>query len=222
MMIMKLRRGKVRRVAAVAENIDSWVPRTSLGKAVKAKEVGSLEDILQKGKPILEAEIVDVLVPTLMQETIELSSTQRMTDSGRKAKYRAVVVVGDSERYIGIGAGKADEVRPAIEAAVKDAKINIIHTNLGCGSSQCNCGTKHSLPIQVQGGYSGVKVLLKPAPRGTGIVANKIVKRVLQLAGVKDVWTKAEGRTRNRFSTSMAVINAIDELNRMRVKQPWS
>ncbi|VVB73187.1 30S ribosomal protein S5 [uncultured archaeon] len=219
---MKLRRGKVRRTAAVAENIDAWVPKTSLGKSVKSKEVGSLEDILQKGKPILESEIVDTLVPTLMQETIELSSTQRMTDSGRKAKYRAVVVVGDSERYIGIGSGKADEVRPAIEAAVKDAKINIIHTNLGCGSSQCNCGTKHSLPIQAEGKYGGVTLLLKPAPRGTGIVANKIVKRVLQLAGVKDVWTKAEGRTKNRFSTAMAVVNAIDELNRMRIKQPWS
>ena len=220
---MKLRRGKVKRTAAVENDVlDRWVPRTSLGKSVKAKEVGNLEDILQRGKPILEAEIVDSLVPTLMQETIELSSTQRMTDSGRKAKYRAVVVVGDSERFIGIGHGKADEVRPAIEAAVKDAKINIIHTNLGCGSSQCNCGTKHSLPIQVSGHFGGVTVTLKPAPRGTGIVANKIAKRVLQLAGVKDIWTKAEGRTKNRFSTSMAVVNAIDELNKMRVKQPWS
>jgi ribosomal protein S5 len=45
---------------------------------------------------------------------------------------------------------------------------------------------------------------------------------VLQLAGIKDIWTKAEGRTNNRFSTSMAVVNAIDELNKMRVKQPWS
>ena len=65
-------------------------------------------------------------------------------------------------------------------------------------------------------------MILKPAPRGTGIVANKIVKRVLQLAGVKDLWTKAEGRTRNRFSTVMAVVGAIDELNKMRVKKPWT
>ncbi len=220
---MKLRRGKQRRTAAVEpEAIENWTPRTSLGKSVKAKEVVALEDVLTKGKPILEHEIVDFLVPNLMQETVELSSTQRMTDSGRKAKYRAAVVVGDSAHFVGIGHGKADEVRPAIETAVKDAKINIVHTNLGCGSSQCNCGTKHSLPIQVEGQYGGVRVTLKPAPRGTGIVANKIVKRVLQLAGVKDVWTKAEGRTKNRFSTSMAVVNAIDELNKMRLKQPWN
>ncbi len=220
---MKLRKGKQKRASAVEQSIlDSWNPKTELGRKVKAKEIVNLSDILKSGKPILESEIVDVLLPNLMQETIELSSTQRMTDSGRKAKYRAVVVVGDGQEYIGIGQGKADEVRPAIEAAVRDAKYNIAHVNLGCGSSQCDCGSKHSLPIQITGKHGGVKITLRPAPRGTGIVANRIVKKVLQLAGVKDIWTKAEGRTKNRFNTSMAVVDALDQLNRIRVKKEFS
>ena len=145
-----------------------------------------------------------------------------MTDSGRKSKYRAVVVIGDQEKFISIGQGKADEVRPAIETAIKDAKINVVHTNLGCGSAQCACGTKHSLPIRVTGRHGGVRVMLIPAPRGTGIVANKIVRKVLQLAGIRDVWTKAEGRTRNRFNIARAVVDAIDQLNQIRIKQEWS
>ena len=220
---MKLRRGRQKRTTAVDQSVrESWVPRTSIGRAVKQGEITSLIDVLAKGKAILESEVVDYLVPNLMQETIELSSTQRMTDSGRKSKYRAVVVVGDGESFISIGQGKADEVRPAIETAIKDAKINIIHTNLGCGSAECACGTKHSMPIKVKGRHGGVRVTLMPAPKGTGLVANKIVRKVLQLAGIKDVWTRAEGRTRNRFNTVMAVVNAIDQLNQIRIKQEWS
>mgnify|MGYP001595466077 CR=1 FL=1 len=220
---MKLRRGKMKRTSAIDQAaIDSWVPRTAIGRAVKEKEITSLEEVLAKGKKILESEIVDYLVPNIQQETVELSTTQRMTDSGRKSKYRAVVVIGDQEKFISIGQGKADEVRPAIETAIKDAKINVVHTNLGCGSAQCACGTKHSLPIRVTGRHGGVRVMLIPAPRGTGIVANKIVRKVLQLAGIRDVWTKAEGRTRNRFNIARAVVDAIDQLNQIRIKQEWS
>ena len=220
---MKLRKGRQKRSSAVDPSVlSSWNPRTSIGKAVKAKEISGLLDILKSGKPILESEIVDFLLPNLMQETIELSSTQRMTKSGRKAKYRAVVVVGDGQEYIGIGQGKADEVRPSIEAAIKDAKLNVVHVNLGCGSAQCDCKSKHSLPIQITGKHGGVMITLKPAPRGTGIVANRVVKRVLQLAGVKDIWTKAEGRTKNRFNTSLAVVDALDQLNKIRVKTEFA
>lgn len=219
---MKLRRGKMRRTSAIDQaSLDSWVPRTSIGKDVKEGKITSLVDVMSKGKAMLEPQIVDFLLPNLKTENVELSSTQRMTDSGRKAKYRAAVIVGDETEFVSVGAGKADEVRPAIETAVKNAKLNIVHVNLGCGSAQCNCKYRHSLPVVVSGKYGGVKVTLIPAPRGTGIVANKIIKKVLQLAGISDVWTTASGRTRNRYNTSMAVVNAIDQLNEIRVTQPW-
>lgn len=220
---MKLRRRKTKRSSAVDPAVlDTWVPKTALGKDVKEKRITSFDEVLKHGRKILESEIVDSLLPNLKQELIELSSTQRMTDSGRKAKYRAVVAVGDEERFLGIGHAKADEVRPSVETAIKEAKYNIIPVFLGCGSWECGCGLPHSMPITVTGRYGGVRVTLRPAPRGTGIVANPIVRITLQLAGVKDVWTKAEGRTRNRLNTVMAVHDALNQLNRMRVKKEWS
>lgn len=202
--------------------VSSWVPKTELGREVKGKKITTFDEIVAKGRPILESEIIDALMPNLKQELIELSSTQRMTDSGRKSKYRAVVIVGDEERYLGVGHAKADEVRPSVETALKEAKYAVIPVVLGCGSWECGCGLPHSTPIKVTGQHGGVKVTLKPAPRGTGIVANPIIRMTLQLAGMKDVWTKAEGRTRNRLNTVMAVHDALNQLNKMRIKQDWS
>lgn len=220
---MKLRRRKMKRTSAVDPAVlDMWAPKTALGREVKEKKIGSFDEVVMQGRKILESEIVDTLLPNLQQELIELSSTQRMTDSGRKAKYRAVVAVGDSERFLGVGHAKADEVRPAVETALKEAKYNVIPVVLGCGSWECGCGLPHSTPITVTGRHGGVRVTLKPAPRGTGIVANPIVRITLQLAGVKDVWTKAEGRTRNRLNTVMAVHDALNQLNRIRIGKEWS
>jgi len=220
---MRLRRKKSSKGSAIDSSaVSIWKPKTEMGKQVREGKITSLMDIISTGKPILESEIIDTLVPNLSQETIDLSSTQRMTDSGRKGRYRAVVLVGDGKEFIGIGQGKSDEVKPSVELAIKNAKLNIVHTVLGCGSSECRCGTKHSLPIKITGEHGGVRVTLKPAPKGTGIVANQTVKKVLQLAGIKDIWTRAEGRTRNRYNTAAAVIDAIDMLNRIRLRKEWS
>jgi len=220
---MRLRMKKAKRALAVDSSVlSTWNPRTELGKQVKEKKITSLVEIMEMGKTVLESEIIDSLIPDLKQETLDLKSTQRMTDSGRKAKFRAIIIAGDEKEFVGIGAGKVEEVRPAIELAIKNAKLNLVHAVLGCGSAECRCGTKHSLPIKVTGKYGGVTVTLKPAPRGTGIVANQTIKKVLQLAGIKDVWTRATGRTRNRYNTAAATIGAIDMLNRIRLKKEWS
>jgi len=220
---MKLRRGMQKRTSAVDSNaVSVWNPKTEIGKAVREGKITTFAEIMASGKKILESEIVDVLIPDLKQETLQLSSTQRMTDSGRKSKFRAVVIVGNETEYVGIGQGKAYEVRPAVELATKNAKLNIVHSILGCGSSECGCGTKHSLPIKIGGSFGGVRIILKPAPRGTGIVANSTIRKVLQLAGIKDVWTRAEGRTRNKYNTAAATIAAIDMLNMIRMRKEWN
>ncbi|MEM3030716.1 MAG: 30S ribosomal protein S5 [Candidatus Micrarchaeia archaeon] len=205
----------------VEEEKPEWVPRTELGRLVAKKEITSIEQVFELGKPILEYQIVDALLPNLREETIEVASTQRMTDCGRKAKFRAVVLVGDGNGHLGIGVGKAEEVRPAVESAVKDAKRRIIRFPLGCGSWECGCGTRHTTPIKVTGKQGSVVITLKPAPRGVGIVANEVVRKVLSAAGVKDAWSFARGSTRNVFNTAMAVRNALDSLNSMRYQGEW-
>ena len=76
-----------------------------IGRRVKAGELLSLEDIYALGKPVMEAEIADHLMPDLTEETLEIMNTQRMTDNGRKAQFRAIVLIGDRKGHFGIGAG---------------------------------------------------------------------------------------------------------------------
>lgn len=196
---------------------EEWIPKTELGKLVKSGEITDLEQVYERGYAILEPEIVDYLVPDLEDEVLEISMVQRMTDSGRRSSFFAVVVVGNKKGIVGIGTGKATEVRKAIEKAIKDAKMNIIKVRMGCGSWECACGEEHSLPFTVEGKCSSVKVRLMPAPKGTGIVAGETARKVLQLAGVKDVWSKTFGNTRTKVNFARAVLEALKMTRRMRL-----
>jgi small subunit ribosomal protein S5 len=213
---MKLR-GKIK-VESASKDVSSWIPKTEMGRKVKNGEINSIDKILEEGRKILEPEIIDYFLKDLKAEIIELRSTQKMTDSGRKQRYRAIVVIGDGKSYIGVGVGKGDEVRPSIEDALKDAKLSIIKTSLGCGSWECKCGEQHSIPAKSVGKYSGVRVILKPAPKGTGVVANPVIKKILMMAGVKDVWTKAFGRVENRLNAAYATLEALKNLHKVRLE----
>ncbi|MEM3555355.1 MAG: 30S ribosomal protein S5 [Candidatus Micrarchaeia archaeon] len=202
-------------------NIDEWNPKTEIGRKVKNKEITSIEQIFEMGKPIVEEEIVDALLPNIKEEVLDISMTQRMSDNGRKTQFRAIVVVGDGQGHIGVGSGKAEEAKPAIETAVRAAKRNVITVPLGCGSWECGCKQKHTIPIKVVGKNGGVIVTLKPAPRGVGIAAHEVVRKVLSMAGVKDSWGFARGRTRSVYNTAMATYDALDSLNRMKFHQEW-
>ncbi|MFH1285651.1 MAG: 30S ribosomal protein S5 [Candidatus Micrarchaeota archaeon] len=201
-----------------AEPKPEWIPKTEIGKRVKNKEILSLEEIFELGKPILEYEIVDELIPDLKEETLCVSVTQRMTDCGRKTQFKAVALVGDCKGHVGIGVGKADETRPAISTAVKNAKRNVISVPLGCGSWECGCKEKHTIPINTVGKNGSIEITLKPAPRGVGIVANEVVRKVLTMAGVKDIWSFSRGRTHVIYNSSMAVYNALNGLNKMKYR----
>ena len=78
-----------------------WVPLTGLGHMVQAGEIKSIDEILNSGKPIKEPEIVDAFLPDLVDEVLDINMVQRMTDSGRRVKFRAVVVVGNRDGYVG-------------------------------------------------------------------------------------------------------------------------
>ncbi len=197
-------------------SIEAWTPKTNLGKMVKEGKITKIEQIFAMGKPIKEVEIVDALLPGLESKMLETASVQRMTKDARKQKYRTTMVIGDRNGHVGIGVGKATEVRPATDEALKDAKMHIITLSLGCGSWECNCGTAHSLPITLKGRVGTAEIILKPAPRGVGIVAGVNAKMVLELVGIKDVWTFARGRTRDIYNMSMATYLALKSLSEMK------
>ena len=197
-------------------NLAEWKPRTRIGQMVKNGEIATIEQIFAYGKPIKEVEIIDSLLPQLEDKVIEIASVQRMTKNNRKQKYRATVVLGDRNGHIGIGVGKDVEVKPAIQTGIRNAKQNMISVSLGCGSWECNCGTKHTLPLTARAKCGSAEIILKPAPRGVGVAASATVRSVLELAGVKDMWTFARGRTRDKYNMALATFNALKSLNELK------
>ena len=197
-------------------NIEEWKPKTKLGKEVKEGKITNIDEILESGRKILESEIVDALLPEIKHEVISLKTTQRVTDSGRRTSFRAIVLVGDYNGHVGLGVGKSKEARDAIEYALKDAKKHIIKVKRGCGSWECQCGTEHSIPRRVEGRESSTSIVLKPAPRGLGLAANETVKKVLIFAGVKDIWSQARGSTANVYNMMVATIKALNSLNQIK------
>ncbi|MDD1668183.1 MAG: 30S ribosomal protein S5 [Methanomicrobiales archaeon] len=196
--------------------IEGWIPLTGLGKMVARGEITSIDQVLESGKPIKEIQIVDAFLPDLADEVLDITMVQRMTDSGRRVKFRTVVVVGNRNGYIGFGQGKDAQVGNAITKAIKDAKLNIIKVNRGCGSWECGCKLEHSIPVQVTGKAGSVRVTLKPAPQGIGLVTGDIAKKVLGLAGIRDVWGFSSGETRTTINFAKATFNALIQTNMVR------
>ncbi len=197
-------------------NLAEWKPRTKIGQMVKNGEITSIEQIFALGKPIKEVEIVEALLPGLEDKVIEIASVQRMTKNNRKQKFRATVVIGDRNGHIGIGVGKDVEAKPAIQTGIRNAKQHIVSIGLGCGSWECNCGTRHSLPLTLSAKCGSGTIILKPAPRGVGLAASATVRYVLELAGVKDMWTFSKGRTRDKYNMALATFNALNSQNRLK------
>jgi small subunit ribosomal protein S5 len=194
--------------------IDSWEPRTELGRKVKSGEITNIDDILKAGNRILESEIVDMLVPGIKTETVKISTTQRVTDSGRRMSFKAIVLVGDGNGHIGLGVGKAAETGPAIDYATRSAKKSLIYVPRGCGSWECRCGTGHSIPFGVSGKQSATMVSLKPAPKGLGLAVNDNIKIVASLLGIKDIWGQSRGSTDNVYNALVATLRALKKIKR--------
>ena len=196
---------------------EEWVPLTGLGKQVARGEIAYIDEVLDSGKPIKEPQIVDAFLPDLEDEVLDITMVQRMTDSGRRVKFRTVVVVGNRNGYIGFGQAKDNQVGDAIKKAIDDAKLNIVKVRRGCGSWECGCEAVHSIPFEVTGRAGSVRVTLKPAPQGIGLVTGDIAKKVLQLAGIKDAWTFTSGHTRTTINFAKATYDALKRTNKVRM-----
>jgi small subunit ribosomal protein S5 len=189
---------------------------------VLEKKIVSLDEIFSQGYRIQESEIIDMLLPGLQQEVLNISLVQKQTDAGEKSRFKALVVVGNYDGYIGLGTGKAKQVRTAIEKATVDAKLNIFPIRRGCGSWECGCGENHSLPFKVYGKCGSVRVEIIPAPKGVGIAAGEVAKTIIAFAGVKDCWTKSFGSTRTILSFANAIYNALRSTYSVLTPMDWS
>ena len=186
-----------------------WIPKTSIGKMVVSGEINSMEEILSKGLRIQEAGIVKKLLPDLKTEVIDVGIIQKMTANGQSTRFKALVAAGNQNGWLGIGMGKSKQMRIAIEKANNSAYLNVSPVKLGCGSWECRCDQKHSIPFKVKGKGGSVVIEILPAPRGLGLVAGEKIRNLLKLAGLKDAWTTAKGSTSTMNSTSKAVLQCL-------------
>ncbi|MFC5972587.1 30S ribosomal protein S5 [Halomarina salina] len=198
---------------------DGWEPRTRLGQQVLDGDITTMREALDSGLPLREAEVVDRLVPDLEDNVLDINMVQRMTDSGRRVKFRCSVVVGNRDGLVGYAEGRDDQVGGAIQKAIGIAKLNIIDVSRGCGSWECGCGRPHTVALRTTGKAGSVEVELQPAPRGLGLAGGETVRSVLELAGIEDIWTRSSGQTRTTVNFAKATFNALRNTAEARVPQ---
>lgn len=200
-------------------NKEEWEPKTNLGHMVKDGTITDIDEILEKGLPIMELEIINALLPDLEEEVMDVNLVQRMHKSGRKVNFRVIVSVGNKNGYVGLGQGKAKEVGPAIRKAVDNAKYNIIKVRRGCGDWGCVCGREHTVPFKISGKSGSVRVTLIPAPGGVGLAIGDVGKTILGLAGIDDVWSQTMGQTQTTINFANAVFDALKNLSKVKASK---
>lgn len=209
------------------EIVAAWEPKTKLGKEVKNNKIKDIDEIIVNGRKILEPEIVDKLLD-VKSDLISIGQskgkfgggkrrawrqTQRKTKEGNVPTFSTMAVIGDEKGHIGIGNGKSMETLPAREKAIRKAKLNIIKIARTCSGFDCDCSENHTIPYKVTGKSGSVKVTLIPAPQGTGLVVANELKKILSLAGIKDVYSRTSGRQRTTFNLVKACIDALKKTN---------
>jgi len=130
---------------------------------------------------------------------IDVKSVVKVTKGGRRRRYAATVVVGDRKGKVGLGIGKANEVPDAIKKAIQDANKKMITIPLIDGRTVAH---------EMIGTSGAARVIIKPAPAGTGIIAGGAVRAILELAGIRDVVSKSLG-ARTKINTATAALNAL-------------
>nr|YP_009545262.1 ribosomal protein S5 [Synura uvella]AYO28416.1 ribosomal protein S5 [Synura uvella] len=152
----------------------------------------------QKKKPILRLSKIKY-----EEKVIQIKRVTKVVKGGKKLTFRAVVIVGDNKRKVGVGIGRADDVNMAITKATLHGKKNLINVPLTL---------KYSIPHVIKASYGACSIMLRPASQGTGVIAGGSVRTVLELAGIRNILAKQFGSS-NILNNAKATILALILLN---------
>ena len=138
----------------------------------------------------------------LTERVVSINRVSKVVKGGKRFRFSVLVVVGDGDRYVGIGMGKAKEISEAVRKGI-DKAGKALHEIKKTGNT---------IPYSIIGEYGAAEVLLKPASPGTGVIAGGVVRAIMELGGVKDVVTKVIGRTSNPVNVARATMQAVEEM----------
>jgi small subunit ribosomal protein S5 len=222
----------VKKAPTISFDVAGWTPKTGIGKKVKTGEIKNIDQVLDPGHKILEAQIVDILLPEIESDLLLIGQskgkfgggqrrifkqTQKKTAEGNKPRFETMAVVGNRNGYVGVGVGKSRETVPAREKAVRNAKLSIFKISRGCGSWLCGCKEPHTIPFKVHGKCGSVNIWLFPAPKGKGLIVEPECAKILKMAGIQDVFAKTIGHTASKVNFMKACVDALHKLSKTKV-----
>ena len=145
---------------------------------------------------------VDAKGMELSERVVAINRVSKVVKGGKRFKFSVLVVVGDGDKYVGVGMGKAKEISEAVRKGIDKAGKSLFELKR----------VGNTIPHPVIGDFGAASVLLKPAVPGTGVIAGGVVRAIMELGGVKDVLTKVIGRTSNPINVAWATLKALEEM----------
>merc|ERR1712086_680378 len=193
------------------------------------RKIESLEEVYTASIPIKESKVIDMLLQykhkgkpleeILSDDIMCILSVQKQTKAGQRTRFKSVCAVGDRNGHVGVGIKMGKEVQIAIKGALVDAKLNFIPVRRGYWGSKL--GHVHTIPAKVKGKCGSCTVRMIPAPRGTGLVAAQVAKKILAFAGIDDIYTSCTGQTRTRENFCRALFQCLKKTYAMLSPDLW-
>ena len=137
------------------------------------------------------------------QKLLDVRRTARMVAGGRRFSFRAVVIIGNKKGKVGVGTAKGADVTMAVDKAVRQAKKQLFEFPITVDGS---------ISFRVEAKYGAARVMLKPAPRGRGVIAGGTVRAICNLVGITNITAKILGRTNNKLNNARATLKALERL----------
>eukprot|EP00746_Dinoflagellata_sp_MGD_P153303 gnl/MRDRNA2_/MRDRNA2_84179_c0_seq1.p1 gnl/MRDRNA2_/MRDRNA2_84179_c0~~gnl/MRDRNA2_/MRDRNA2_84179_c0_seq1.p1 ORF type:complete len:270 (-),score=5.34 gnl/MRDRNA2_/MRDRNA2_84179_c0_seq1:45-854(-) len=219
--LTRLRKRSIEKRSKQEKDIQ-WIeqPKTKLGYLVKQGKIRSLEQIYLHCIAIKEYKIADFMIGSSLQAHVwNPVRVHKQTCAGQRVRFKAFALVGDFNGHVGFGVKSAKEFDGAKYGSINLAKMNLVPVRRGYWGNKI--GKPHTIPAKVSGKCGSVLVRLVPAPRGAGIVAANNAKKVLQFAGIEDIYTFTKGHTSTLGNFIRATYVALINTYRFKTPDLW-